>query len=633
MYNNVCLWPSSTLKLELLENFYKPAERSTIVNEEGASELLEGITASQLQFSQVCVNGNLVAVEYLRPVTTCRIEMDTMSKEILNQHMAQMVFGHELWEEEKRRREAAGMSLESPLTPPYTNTNHRVPEQHEIQLRERLQSLRRKGELLVRGFEPSADEAPWLTQHLNAVREGVGSDALLALRYTNTEESITPMDEWLCDIAEKAPVDQEGVDSDEEDEQAEVENILLSQNELEHEVMEERKENVLGSTTIEHQSPLLSSQTYYKTGKYSQKPFESIGDFKEVKRMVGDSSQRRSLLSVFSTKKRQRVTFDPVLNPDESVDFSLRNNTGPSPRNTTSECVVEAAEGSSNSSVQCSLPRTQSLRGSAVVLRISLDPPKFQYVKCFTEGSKNFYPKLFYSNPADRPCVTHDSNHDAFSEMFTLDSLAEQALHEGFQEFQGSTFLLPSFTPPSRLAVSKYLLNLISTKKYQDSSQIETPIKSNTLCAPTNRHDMVLKGGEFRSQMAIMSMEIFCCNRLNSNNHPLLPCPKTDPVQMVCWQIKSISYTSSEESFLICQGVICIKQNNRIGPLVDTANMELIQSLSYQKLLLHADNFPDGSSIDIVDNERQLFINLILVVRDKDPDFLVAYDIQRGSLG
>ena len=174
-------------------------------------------------------------------------------------------------------------------------------------------------------------------------------------------------------------------------------------------------------------------------------------------------------------------------------------------------------------------------------------------------------------------------------------------------------------------------LQFPKAKKF-DTSQVETPLKTNILGALSNKHNMVLKGGEFWSRMSIMSLEIFCCNRQSSNNHPLVPCPKADSVEMVCWYSKNIAFNSTEENFSVISGIICVQQNN-VGLLADTTDERKLLSEAYQKQLLQFDGLPANASIDIIESERQLFLTLIVKVRGMDPDFLVAYDIQSGSLG
>lgn len=634
MYSKVTLWPSTTLQTELLEKFYVPTHhQATMAEEEVAAAQLEGVSASQLRFSQVFVDGSLVPAEYLRPVTTCRIEVDTFSEEILNRHMPPAVFGHELWEEERRRREAAGLGLETPLTPPSTNTHHRAPEQHEVELRDRLQSLRRKGELLARGVEPSAEEAEWLTQHLNAVREGAGEDELLARRYTHTEDAVAP-EGWEYKDIDAAGVEYDVVaESDQEDEAREVEDILRSQRDTESENRDSHELQLAidaGQDAI-HQT--VVSHTQQTAGKYSRRHSQSEDPASELKSLPSETSLRRSLPSVFSSKKRQRRVWYGDSERNQSTELSFHNDVTASPPMLSSENSILTSGSGSEPMAPQPLPMSSYLHASTMVLRSVLNPPKRLEVKVSEEGSAYFYPTLHYSDPRDRPVVPRVDAGKEDTDMFTLSTLVKHAFDEGFREFPQGLCLVPSFTPPSRHSVSQSIAEVFPKVKKFDTSQVETPMKTNIMGALSNKHDMVLKGGEFWSRMSVMAVEIFCCNRQSSSNHPLVPCPKSDAVEMVCWVAKSMAFNSTEESCSTSSGIICVQQNNKVGPMTDNADEQKLQSEEYQKKLIQFDGSPDHASIDIVQNERDLFLGVIAKVRDLDPDFLVAYDIQSGSLG
>lgn len=117
--------------------------------------------------------------------STCELELDVHEVHIVNKLMKRVAFGAELWEEEKLRCEKKGLPPDELPNPPFSQTNHRGLQPSELEFRQRLKRLQKKGMTLkrmstsfVRGCKESGDPedvAEKLSQYLDPEFRSSGS--------------------------------------------------------------------------------------------------------------------------------------------------------------------------------------------------------------------------------------------------------------------------------------------------------------------------------------------------------------------------------------------------------------------------------------------------------------------------
>lgn len=227
-------------------------------------------------------------------------------------------------------------------------------------------------------------------------------------------------------------------------------------------------------------------------------------------------------------------------------------------------------------------------------------------------------------------------NSDAISHSSSRQPLS----YNIFQATYGtsSSFCLtPSFCSPARHSVVAEIIardtsskSQVGSSSWRQVSQIETP----TPTQPLKKKNLGMNvGGKYvdsnsssnitGSIYTIMSTEVFCCSRGS-----LLPNPKIpqDVIKCVVWKYLRVATDLKHESTAAVTGIISIANYPPTAQSSYFADMREIRSSLACEL-------QDSTTIDIVGSEADLFLHYIDIVRSKDPDFLVGYEVQKSSIG
>ena len=154
------------------------------------------------------------------------------------------------------------------------------------------------------------------------------------------------------------------------------------------------------------------------------------------------------------------------------------------------------------------------------------------------------------------------------------------------------------------------------------------------------------KTQKLQNSLVVMSLEIFCHSR-----KALLPNPRNvaDEVAVVMWSTAECIYSAeSEDVRRLCGSITVAKYSAHGQPGALPASLTANFSVDSRAVLssVSCSGMPNDGTIGLeavdcrdrnvhysVSSERALFMLLIEVVRCKDPDFIVGYDVQRGSWG
>ena len=153
----------------------------------------------------------------------------------------------------------------------------------------------------------------------------------------------------------------------------------------------------------------------------------------------------------------------------------------------------------------------------------------------------------------------------------------------------------------------------------QNSTDLEsTHAGREDLLAPSKRC--------LQPALITMSVEIFALSRKD-----LLPNPKIeiDQPQIIMYEVLEANYTSESEDIQRYCGCLVLKRNDSPEEANNKKN-----STTVIKKAIAASLIPCAKDrIIIVDTEHNLFSKFIDIVKSVDPDFMLGYDVQSGSLG
>lgn len=195
---SIFIWETTSLISDVVTNIAENSE--TFENalqvesqlRSDAEAVMQGVTLSQLVFSQPfslaihenpAVNSESERVNvYIEKTCTCALECDTCVEFIVNREEMHSSFGKELWDEETARRQQRGLADRKAIALESTPTDHRVLEQHEKELLERVESLYAKGRALESSARDS-EQQDWLTQQHVAESAQLTQDEQLQREY------------------------------------------------------------------------------------------------------------------------------------------------------------------------------------------------------------------------------------------------------------------------------------------------------------------------------------------------------------------------------------------------------------------------------------------------------------------
>lgn len=272
--------------------------------------------------------------------------------------------------------------------------------------------------------------------------------------------------------------------------------------------------------------------------------------------------------------------------------------------------------------------------------------------------------------------VRHERDVDAFDGGYPRSMLPFSSID--VLSSRNMRCLIPTFAPPklsrnddfddmpSRLTTSnsKTITNISMNKDTKPASwtksQICTPTQTpaSSLASPTvtkQRHQlgMANKSSEKMTRLIVLSMEVFSCTRKE-----LLPNPKYDAVQMLCWCASDTMTSAEAEEVHRFHGIIvwppahlryhkstaqCSVSTNPTGVDEATARNAAAEMhakeqwrkemVSWQNNLRSSTSLPSDLQIQIVESEDVLYETFFSIVREIDPDFLMGYESQNTSFG
>lgn len=283
---------------------------------------------------------------------------------------------------------------------------------------------------------------------------------------------------------------------------------------------------------------------------------------------------------------------------------------------------------------------TEANLSTGIRLLPTYKSPTYSVVLDTSECLNERYPRLVYSDARDAmtfqpPPLKCAQFHGICENPCTLSVLLNMVAAENIPFPTHARFLVPPFRPPSYQTVLSHMYTptLSSSAVIRDSTQIDTPIKTNANCARSNKHSMKVAAVlSSRSRMVTVSLEVFSCNRVAASGQQLIPCPKVDPVQMVMWCCSEIALSSEEEIRATSSGLICLIQTQPLAEVSESSTRR-IRSPSYQRQCLSCDTLPLDFCMQIVNTEKELFQLVIERIRQIDPDIIVGYEVQKSSLG
>lgn len=225
-------------------------------------------------------------------------------------------------------------------------------------------------------------------------------------------------------------------------------------------------------------------------------------------------------------------------------------------------------------------------------------------------------------------------------------------------------FLTPEHAQENKWAKSQIATPTQTQHTMHTSSTATTPSSHASETDANHDHMKSLKFGQgnqsFMNKMTrllVLSMELFCITRKD-----LLPNPKYDSIQMICWIAKDTISNAEHEFANRLHGLICIlpqafllKSKQQVmqkqakdystsstinSPSIDEETIIKLAKEKFSKLMrssiMHRmDCFatPKDIHIDVVLSEKDLFQAFIDVVQGVDPDFLMGYESQSLSFG
>lgn len=621
----------------------------------------------------------------LRPISSCPIEFDVHSSCIHNMyHIQEMIDGDTdssipisyvksltaLWHEEMKRRKSRGIITPlCSLTPPFTQTTHRMPGESEREFRERLESLFRKGEEL---HGESSSEHMELSQWSRNCLERRSQYADSFQEFSQRVEYFLDREfEMPLKTAENSPQKPVGDDNEDciDDEADEEKNdVMISQKDVEDIIFTNTAFISGDELDVRQKNEELSTESPHRLGGYLHQVFEDSPVF-EINPLTLQQTSKQG------RRKRSRVD-DTVLRTPEKSSTSFLD-------------PFDSPIASLHFQDQSPIPTPQPL--ASLILSPTFQPPRLtDVVTSFYESKSGWYHTIpHYSSVNDVSSglyLQSGVHHIQSSEKGRFGWLPQDIQHKDqvndsvastfmnhedplkrLIEFSQSTtsylarerLLVPTFSPP-RLELCHSINReenqpeeilqmtpvLSGSSQSQDDNKTRrvffktaipypSPMKSQ-IATPTQTqgnvkksYAMNVKSGEqplngerddspqvpIRGRTTVLSMEIFCSNRA-----ALIPNPKFDEVLCLCWVSLCFIAIGDTEIEQQSSGVIC--------------NCRTISPSALRIIVQGSGKLPSDVVISPVTTEKDLILQFVEVVRSHvDPDILVGYEVQKDSWG
>ena len=615
-----------------------------------------------------------------KKVSSCDLEIDIHVNDIINASLPRKKFGEDLWDEEKARRKRKGLSQEKVLTPPSTNTNSRAKGLVEQEFEKRVSSLLLKGKVRNEerfGSQPSpsninfmdhdSDFYSWALEASQlefekleadkALREILRDTSSAARNYLeNTANSnvnnFELISELLFEIVadllnEIVPSDDHDEDEDEES-KTETENILKfsESQKYENDVEDDVNDNNItyddNRMVIDDAVDInnLNSNDAVKShiesdGIILRQPVRGVRHvFSQPKRKYGNisnsavSNNNNEILSPTGPNSFNPYNFEisPIKAPYDNSYMSSDNSNKSSPY---AESMIEK-------SIETTTRGTFILK-PAIEGTILHPPRKMQLRELESYGISNHVNDPLRDTSAKAPRhnamvrrhpVVYGNKLEPFDGGFPTASTKNV---QGGHILPKKRCMLPTFLPPAPKVIRQEANQPEFEKKLKprirnDRSQIQTPTPTNDI--DSMRLAMSIgtetKSESLRSRLTMMSLEVHSSTN-DVTRLSFLPDPKDAPVRLISWHVEDNMSDAETECVQRISGIICMV-NVTLG-----GNFE--KEAFKEKKLIMGSGIPLDTKINIVRNEEELFRELISIVRIKDPDILMGYEIQRNSIG
>lgn len=581
-----------------------------------------------------------------------------------------------LWHEEMKRRSSRSISAPlCSLTPPYTQTNHRILGESESEFQKRLENLYHKGEELHISKTGSDDVPPlsqWTRNCLDRQHQYFDSCQEFTQRAEqliagDDSDLLRPSIEPPPDCTSPATVDEEeqeenieeGDDQNPEAQsQIDIEDILLTNTVFA--TGNDICNNNASKQTDAHRLEGYLYQVFEDSPVFDSNPLALHQTTKQGRRKRCQRDQ--NLSGVLTPDKGTALTFDRSPFPSDQFNSPFHFDKSP-----------------------LRVPALTS--NHSAILIPTFSPPTLDAVMtAFRESKSGWYHAVpHYTSLSDLPsgsnplnsAVTHIQSSDKGrfgwlpQDVHHKDRVSESSTFMGHEDplrkllesrrctFSGERILVPTFNPPRLTcpAVGKrrhpeiqgdmiQMTPVLSgSSQSQDElngriffktaihypsplkSQIATPTQTQgnekkvyamNIKRPGEQVGKILEDGpqeDIRGRHTVLSMEIFCANRVD-----LLPNPKFDQVLCLCWDSHCYTAIGDGEVEQQYAGVIC--------------NCQTISADSLRLLVRGSCDLPPDVAILHAGTEKELIWKFVDVVRNQaDPDILVGYEMQKDSWG